>query len=711
MHRILTTIGLLAAVLLALGSGACRRETPPPARQLQFDAFVPIYNRFIRDWLLKQQAAATAEAAAIQTKLAAAQGDAKAILEAQAEAARRELEKYAFRLSLGDYFKFATPADLPADLGWETGMDEPEIGDPRASKGGTLRRFILTFPSTIRPFGDNSNNSFRGELYDYITLSLVGMHPETLKPIPGVASAWAVAPDGRTTYFRLNPAATYSDGVPVKARDFLISVYVRASDNVFDPYYKQYYREELAQFTVYDDHTLAITLPERKMIAALIAGGNTPSPPHFYADYGPDYSERYQWRFPPTTGAYEVFPKDIVKGVSITQTRVRNWWARDLKYYRYRFNPDHLVNTVVRDEAKAFELFRAGELDTFYMTLPAHWYEKSEMPPVYAGHIERTTFYKRYPKIPRGFYLNVRRPPLDDRNVRLGIHFASNWQKVINVIFRGDNQRLNAYNEGYPVFSDPSLKARPYSIDRARAAFRAAGYTVEGADGILNKPDGTRLSTAVTYQSEPVFDRIFAILREDAKACGLDLRLDGLESTVAYQKEMQKQYDISFSGWDAPPPVPDFHQALHSANAFDAKGNVKTQTNNLFNWARPDTDRLCDIVRLGRTEEEIREASWQLQHIIHDEGIFVPSYTADFIRLGSWRWICWPDCETTRFSPPMVYDPHEVHVLWIDEDRRLETLAAINTGKSFGEVNRVADAYRIQAPAAATPDEAKPADP
>jgi len=298
--------------------------------------------------------------------------------------------------------------------------------------------------------------------------------------------------------------------------------------------------------------------------------------------------------------------------------------------------------------------------------------------------------YTRYPKVPRGLYLNVIKPPLNDRNVRIGIQHSLNWQKVIDVLFRGDYRRLDAFNEGYVNFSDPSLKARPYSINLARDAFHTAGYTAEGRDGILTKPDGSRLSVAVTYSSTlPLFDRMFAILREEAKACGFDLRLDGLEDTVAYKKEMQKQHEMMFESWLITPPVPDFHEFLHSSNAHDEKGNVKTQTNNLFGWARPDTDLLCDQVRTGRTAEEIRDATSQLQHIMHDEAIFAPSYAVDFMRIGSWRWVRWPDCTTTRYCPPVVYDPHEVYVFWIDERVRAETRDARRTGKGFPESTKV----------------------
>jgi microcin C transport system substrate-binding protein len=685
--------------LLPLLATGCRRESTEISRKLEFDSFVPVYNRYIETWLHTQQTTTEKELAHATSELVTATGDAKTALVSRAQTLRLEQEKWNFRLALGGFLKIGTSAEIPADLVWENGMNQPEIGDPAAKKGGVFRRFIPAFPPTIRPFGDNSNNSFRGDLYDYIDLPMVNLHPETMEMIPGLAKEWATSKDGRTIYFHLDPQATYSDGVQVKAKDFLISVYLRVSDNIINPYSKQYYRENIAQIAMYDDLTVSVSLPESKIYAPVIAGTITPTPPHFYAEYGPDYNERYQWRFPPTTGAYEVLPEDIVKGASITQTRVKNWWAKDRKYYKYRFNPDKLVHTVVRDESKAFELFRAGELDTFFLTLPQLWYEKSEIDPVYNGYIERVTFYNKYPKVPRGLYLNVSKAPLDNLDVRIGIQHTMNWQKVIDVMFRGDYQRLNAFNEGYVTFSDPTLIARPFSIEAARAAFAKAGFTQEGRDGILAKPDGTRLSVSITYPAMPQIDRIFAILREEAKACGFELRLDGLEYTVAYKKEMQKQHEMALGSWLINPPVPDFHQFLHSTNAIDEKGNLKPQTNNTFVWHRTDTDLLSEKVRTASTAEELKDAAWKLQRIMHDEAIFVPGYTVDFVRIGSWRWVKWPDCETTHFSPPVVYDPHEVFVFWIDEKVKAETQAARRSGKTFPESTRTIEDYRVKPPA------------
>ena len=694
--RLISSLVLVATSCCLVIS--CRKDSDASGRTLGFDAFVPRYNVYIQNWLIEQQGRSKKEAIRIAADLTTAQGVEKDLLEIQAQANRRALEKWQFRLGLGDFLKLGQPSEIPADLVWENGLDQPEMGDPRAQKGGVLRRHILDFPPTIRPFGPNSNNSFRSDLYDLIDMRLITFHMETMKLIPGLAKEWAVSKDKRTIYFRIDPDAHYSDGVPVQVRDYLITVYLNVSDNVVNAYQKQFYRENIAQVAMYGDHTLSISLPDASFFGPLTAGSLTPSPAHFYSEYGPDYAERYQWRFPPTTGPYEVKSGDIVKGVSITQTRVNDWWAKDRKFYRYRFNPDKLVSTVVRDESKAFELFRAGELDTFLITRPELWYEKSEMPPVYDGYIERTTFYKQYPRVPLGLYMNVSKPPLDNRDVRIGINHAINWQKVIDVIFRGDYQRLNSFNEGYGKLGDLTIRARPYSIKSARDSFAKAGYAVEGADGILKKSDGTRLSVAFSYPSLPIYDRMFSLLREDAKPCGLELRLDGLEPTVAYKMEMQKQHEMTFSSWNTSPPGPDFYEFLHSTNARDEKGNPKPDTNNIFVWARPDTDRLCDIVRSAASEEELSNAAGKLQRIMHDEAIFVPGYAIDFVKVGYWRWVKWPDCENTRFSPPVTYEPHETHVLWIDSSVKAETQAARREGKVFRESTRVVDEYRIVAP-------------
>ena len=121
------------------------------------------------------------------------------------------------RLESPEFFTLdASMEDLPGDLDWEEGLDQPELGSSRARKGGTFNTYFsgLSFPPTIRSIGKSANNSFRSEHWDNIEMALVSLHPNTMETIPGLADRWAVGKDGRTVYFRINEKARWSDGNP-----------------------------------------------------------------------------------------------------------------------------------------------------------------------------------------------------------------------------------------------------------------------------------------------------------------------------------------------------------------------------------------------------------------------------------------------------------------------------------------------------------------
>jgi microcin C transport system substrate-binding protein len=696
MMRILRSL-LLIVPLPVLLCG-CSREEEEVEQRTGLTEFLPRYNKYIREWVAEQQRQTEEEIAGLEAKVEEAEDDAArnyARDELAELLAKREM--LLFRQGLGDYFAYKTPADIPEGLVWEDGLDQPELGDPAAKKGGTFRFYFesFSFPPTLREIGPDGNSSFRGEIYDHIQLGLVGIHPTTGGIMPGVANEWAEGPDGRTVYFHIDPDARYADGSELIMEDFFRAVWIRVSDNILEPYGKQYFREQLAQFAIYDERTISITLPnKRPMLPYYTGGGFEPAPEQFFSEYGPDYAERYNWKVAPTTGAYIVRDEDVKKGVSITLTRVENWWGEKKKFYRYRYNPDRIVYTLIRDRPKAWELFRAGEIDYFAITEPELWYDKSEMPPVFNGYVERRTWYNQYPRPPRGFYLNVHHKPLDDLNVRLGICYASNWQKVIDVVFRGDYQRLPGFTTGYGKFDDPTIQARPFSVTKAREYFKKGGFTREGRDGILINEEGKRLEITVTYPSIPIVENMMAILKDEARKAGFDMVLEPLEAMVMYKKIDRKDHRIAFMAWASTPPLPRYYENLHSRNAYDEKGNLKQDTNNVNTWAREDTDKLTVAYRNATSLEDVKRIGDELGQIMHDEALFVPGYMADFARIGTWRWIRWPDTAEEQIAPPGFYVPYESYCFWVDQEMRKETLEARRKGIKFPEVQETADKYR-----------------
>lgn len=688
-----SSIALLFLLVTILLSG-CRHEETYAGGGFDFEGFVPSYNKYIAEWLAEQEARIEKEQEELAKKIAEEEDAAvRSRLASDGAELQREMDRIRFRQGVGDYFDFKTPADLPTGLTWENGLDQPEIGDPASKKGGIFTYYISNFPSTVRQFGPDSNNSFRSEIYEKVNMGIVSLHPTTRGIMPGIAKEWAVSEDKRTVYFRLHPEAEYNDGNPITARDFLVAVYVRVSDNVVAAYQKQYFREQFAQWTVYDDHTLGVTLADAKPLTPYFAA-MIPASPKFFAEYGPDFADRYRWKVEPHAGPYFVRDEDVNKGVSITLTRKKDWWAKDHRFYRYLWNADKVKFRIVRDMPKAFELFRIGELDYFRgMNQPEYWYEKSEVREFFNGYIEKHTFSHQYPLTPWGLYPNVSRGVLQDRDVREGFAYATNMKKVIDVVFRGDYDRLDGIMGGYGRFTNPNVKARPFSVAKARDFFAKAGFTGEDPDGILTKPDGTRLSLSMSYANVAHYPKMMPILKEEARKAGLEIRLDGLEPTVFYQKTMRKEAEVVFWGWSSQPPFPRMYQLFHSKNARDEKGNPKQQTNNLNVYSNPEMDKYVLGIRHATTLEELQDNAWKAQQLCYDEVLFVPAYVP-VTRVGCWRWLKWPDTEDVEFCPPLYDRPRESYSWWIDEDLKRETLEAKRSKRAFPEVQAVHDRYR-----------------
>jgi len=689
----------LFAITVGCDSGSISNSQDSDAElrgQKGFDNWIGQYNDYIAGWLDEQVAGSETKINDLKGQLSDLQPDAdseRAKLTESVAAQEAILDRMNKRIALGDYIATYPLSELPAGLKWEDGQNEPEIGDPNAKKGGTFRYWIPSFPPNIRPIGSNSNHSFRGEIYDNVEVALTKLHPETGGNIPGVAKEWAIGQNGQTCFYRLDPDAAYNDGVKVEAVDFHWWVYLRAADYTLSPWFKQYIREQIAQVAIYGDDIIAITLPDPKP-NLVYSGAIYPSAKHFYAEYGPDYEERYQWRVPPTTGAYTVLPEDLRKGVSVTLSRQEDWWARDKKFYRYRYNVDRIRYLVIRDMSKAWELFRAGEIDYFPITLPEYWYEKSEMPPVFNGYIERYTWYNQYPRLPWALYLNTQQGLLKEHEVRQGVCHATNWQKVIDVVFRGDATRLPGWTKGYGEIDNPEIKARPFSVADARKHFAAAGFTEEGSDGILRRKDGKRLEVVLTYTKVPVRDRMMGILKEEARKAGLDIVLDAVDGTISFKKVSNKEHEMTFTAWGFQPPYPRYFEYFHSSNALDDKGKLKPNTNNVFSYGSERMDKLTSLYRNASSEAELIEYGREMQQIIHDAAIFIPGYMTEFSRIGCWRWVRWPDSEFTEFCPPKTYVPFESYVYWIDDEMKDETIDAKRSGKTFPEVQETKDRYR-----------------
>ncbi len=644
-------------------------------------------------------------AASITTlALAACGGDDAGTTESAAvtEALDNSAEVQAYYAANPDFFIFKSIADLPADLTWESGAELPEMGSPEARKGGAEYRALQDFPRTLRTIGPDSNGGFRPLLLDDVEMRIGFRHQDAFDFIPGLASEWARGEDGKTFYIRLDPRGRWSDGEPVTTDDFLFMFWFHRSPYITAPWYNNYYSTMYTNITRYDDLTFSVTTAAAKPDADSKVLELTPKPQHFYSEVGEDFVDRYQWRVAPTTGAYTVREQDIKKGRSIALTRVKDWWANDKKHFRYRFNADRIHFTVIRDTEKIFEAFRRGDLDQSGLNLAEYWYDKlpDDAADVQAGYIHKSVFYNQRPRPNMGLWMNTARPLLDNLDVRLGIQYATNFQLVIDKFFRGDYNRLQSAQDGFGEFSASGIRSREYDVDKALAHFARAGFTERGADGILVNADGQRLAFTVSTGYQTMKD-VLTILKEEAARAGLEFRVEVLDGTAGWKKVQEKQHDIHFAGFGVFLEMyPRFWEHFHSDNAYDdaflddgsinPERKIKTQTNNLETFAVFEVDALIERYRASADTEEMIAIANQIGNILHDHASYVPGFYQPFYRVGSWRWIRYPEFFNHKHSR----SSGQLFVHWVDEEMKQETLDAMKDGKTFEPQIRYYDQWK-----------------
>lgn len=583
-------------------------------------------------------------------------------------------------------FTQATISDLPTGLEWQDGSGMSPFGDSRATRGGHLRLRLNSMQQTLRVVGPDANGTLRGPLWSANMVYLIHHHPWEEGYIPGVARRWAVDPDNsRKVYLELDPDARWSDGRPFTVQDIFFSLYFLLSEHITDPAINRVFDENIENITQYDDRHVSITRSKPSPDTLGVLSTFILSQREFYREFGPDYTDRYHWRFAPVTGAYTLDEESVKRGERITFKRIDGWWANDKDFYRHRFNVDRMTYLIIRDDYKAFESFLSGTIDLHPLNRTELWYDRADAEAIRRGYIERAWVYDLLPAARTGIYINSMQPLLDIPEIRIGIQHSINYERVSRELHRGDQRRIRAFADGYGRYDHPSLRARDYSIDDAHRHFAKAGFTGRGADGILVDANGHRLSFNLTIANRTEDINEATVIKEEAGKIGLELLIEQLDPVSFSTKIFEKKHQLAISSWNTGYSVlPPFEWEMRGKDAGKPKNFNTTNIKDAeLDALLAEWDSLDDPV-------EAMRVSHAIQQRIHEYAAWVPGLTADYQRIGYWRWIQWPD----YFQVPRYFFFNESGVFWIDEDLQQQTLESRKAGKAFEPATRIHDRWK-----------------
>ncbi len=435
--------------------------------------------------------------------------------------------------------------------------------NPDAPQGGTLTEGVLGTFDSLNPLVVMGVpvNAVRG----YVIESLMARGYDEPFTLYGLLAKSVETDDARDyVTFRLDPAAHFSDGLPVTAADVVFSWKLLRDHG--RPNHRTYY-SKVVRAEILDPRTVRFDLTgdDREMPLIL---GLMPILPQHAVDVAT--FEQTTLRKPIGSGPYVV--ESVHAGASVTFKRDPNYWGRALPINRGLWNFDRVRFDYYRDANSYFEAFKAGLYDVRSEEDPTRWQTGYEFPAVREGRVLKDVFAYGLPKLASDYVFNTRRPVFADIRVRQAIALLFDFEWINRNFFYGLYRRSTSF------FDDSELSAyrRPADArERALLAPFPGAVRADELDGTWSPPqtDGSGHDRAALRQA-------LALLQAagyNLKGTTLRNRMNGqpLRFEIMVDNRDDERLALAFSnnlaraGIDAEVRLVDDAQYQQRLNTFD----------------------------------------------------------------------------------------------------------------------------------------------
>ena len=568
--------------------------------------------------------------------------------------------------------------------GWETNTDFDLIGDPHAYKGGVLRDWALSFPGTLRMAGPEWNTGVNYSISNSVYESLVGLHPTTFEYIPSLASHWEISPDKLTFRFRINPNARFSDGTPVTAEDVVASWKFFTDKSLQDLFFYEIFNK-LEQPVAESKYIVQIKAKQLAWRNFEIASGIRVFPTHILNTIdGAAYLRDYNFKLLPGTGPYIVNASDIQKGNSISLRRRPDYWAANSRANVGMSNFDELRMIVVRDQNLAFEMFKKGELDYFYVNRSKVWVEDLNYDHFQRGLLVKRKVFNNYPSSVQFLGFNTRREPWNDIRIRKAFALLLNRELLIQKLFYNEYYPLNSFYPGTP-YENPNNPKNLYNPQAALQLLAEAGWKDRDAQGRLTK-NGQPLQVEFLY-SDPGSELWLTVYQEDLRKIGIGFNLRLVNPETRFKLMMQRQFEMVSGAWGAGSVFPDPKPEYHSSTDIENTNNISGFHDRRIDEITEQYDREFDPAKRAALLRE-------LDGILTNQHHYIMEWYAPAGRIAYWNRYGIPQGTFSRVGDyGGSLGPGMPQMWWIDPEKEEKLLEAMRDSSMNLEVPPVEDRY------------------
>ncbi len=567
---------------------------------------------------------------------------------------------------------------LADSLGWETREDYPLDTDSSATPGGKIRISIAEYPATLRSEGKDSATAFQQMMIQACYESLLRINTTDLGYQPELASHWKVVfteDGGQELWFRINPEARWQTGQRVTAQDVAASWKLKVDEGLLRLGDAVIYREFSPPEAVGPYLVKTRTKARSWRMLAEFATEMRIYPAHIIgALSGRQYMERFQNSPLPGSGRYMVREEDLRQGLSLTLTRVADYWDRANPRKRGEWNFHQIKFVVIGDDNLARERTKKGELDLLLVTEAKYWVR--ELLPEKVQQLERGWMVKRkvyndQPNGLQGFVFNTREAPFNDLRLRRAFTLLLDRQTLIDKLFYQQYVHNDSYYPG-GVYENPDNPKLRHDPDEAIRLLKEAGYARVDKDGVRMNAKGERLDFELMSPENPATERLLTVIQEQLMKGGLRVTLKPTTFTTRVKMLNDRNFKIYYGAWTGG-LFPDPRSSWHSEFALGP------DTGNHPGVMDPVIDSLCTAYDITY-DQQVRQAQVQAIDRRLMEGCYVAlAWHGPYSRFIYWNKYGMPKAVLSRTGDyrDLIrlwwYDPHKHRALKeaISQDRAL----------------------------------------
>lgn len=529
--------------------------------------------------------------------------------------------------------------------------------NPNAPKKGSLRQMALGTFDSLNPFIDKGTAA-NSVLLIYDTL-LRSSQEEAGVAYAHLAESLETSP--KQIIFNLRKNATWHDKKPISPEDVKWSFETLIEKG--SPVYKSRLRD-IEDITVNGNQVIFELKNDGNREMPLVIGGMPILPKHYWEKN--DFTAA-NLKIPLGSSAYKI--KSVSAGTNVTFERVSDYWGRDIATEKGLNNFDEIAYDYYRDQAIAFEAFKAGAYDIRHENTAKFWKTGYDIPAIRDGAIIKKEFPHGRVSNFQAIYLNLRNPLFEDIRTRRALNFSWNFEWINKNITYGSYLRQQSYfanhvlsSEGSgasseelvilseydnlpegilsgEVFTLPVSPADRHNRDNlilASEMLKEAGWQLRDGKILYHAGLDREFRFTILLHSDSFTPHIQPWVA-DLRRLGIDLRIRIVDRSQYIKRVLQFEYDATIAAF-AQTDIPGNEQReLWGSEAAD-----QPYSNNIAGIKNPTIDSLIERITRASSYDELIILTRSLDRVLLWNWYMILMLTNDRDRVAYASSLCQP---------------------------------------------------------------------